>query len=208
MKITLLLLVLFIPLFANAQIEATTNEGKKVLLFEDGTWEYVTQENVQTLSASSVDIKEGLTIESPLSELYYAESKRLVKYFGKIKGRIKGRAKCMFVDGQPKIFFQWEVALIDGHRYFGQMKEGKKITLKTKNNTPVELILTEGVKIEFLDKYNYSIFKGAASITQDQLNLLINSPVSQMEVEWKKESEGYPLLDPYYFSKTFNDLIK
>ncbi len=200
--------MLVLPMIGNAQIEATTKDGKTVLLFENGTWEY-TSENLEVNTQVDIaKIKEGLTAESPLEELYYAESKRLVKYFGPIKGTIKGRAKCMIVDGQPKVFFQWEVRLLDSYRYFGQMKAGKTVTLKTKKNTPIELVLTEDIDLEFVEKYNFSIFKGACKLNDEQFKILMNSAITEIEVEWKKESETYPVNDAYYFSNTFAELLK
>ncbi|WP_143525035.1 hypothetical protein [Labilibacter marinus] len=203
-----LLVILVLPFVLNAQIEATTSEGKAVLLFEDGTWEYVTEDNTQTIDVATVEIAEGVSKESPLGELYYAESKRLVKYFGPVKGKIKGRAKCMIEDGTPKVFFQWELGLLDSYRYYGQMKPGKKVTLKTKSNATIDLVLTEDVDIEFMEKYKFSILKGTAVLSDEQFNLMMSSPVTEMEVEWKKESETYKVDDSYFFSRTFTDLLK
>ena len=208
MKILVLVTMWILPMLAAAQIEATTKDGKTVLLFGNGTWEYVTENNVQKAEVVAVEIEEGLTKESPLEELYYAESKRLVKYFGPINGKIKGRAKCLIVNGQPKVFFQWEVRLLDSYRYFGQMKAGKKVNLKTKNNTSIELVLTEDMDLEFVEKYNFSIFKGACKLSEEQFTKLMNSPITEMEVDWKKEPEAYTLNDAYYFSKTFGELLK
>lgn len=208
MKILVLMAMLILPMIAVAQIEATTNNGKAVLLFDNGTWEYVSDNNTKKTETVDVEIKDGLTKESPLEELYYVESKRLVKYFGPIKGKIKGRTKCMIVDGQPKVFFQWEVGLLDSYRYFGQMKAGKRVTLKTKSNTLIELVLTEDMDLEFMEKYNFSIFKGACKLNDEQFKLLMNSAITEVEVEWKKESETYQVNDAYYFSKTFGELLK
>lgn len=208
MKILISMAILVLPMIVAAQIEATTKDGRTVLLFENGSWEYITENNVKTIEAVDVEIEEGLTAESSLEEIYYAESKRLVKYFGPLKGKIKGRAKCMVEDGQPKVFFQWEVRLLDSYRYFGQMKAGKKVTLKTKNNTPIELVLTEDIDLEFMEKYNFSIFKGACKLSEEQFKILINSAITEIEVEWKKESETYPVNDAYYFSRTFAELLK
>lgn len=208
MKILIFMGLLVLPVTATAQIEAITKEGKMVLLYENGTWEFVTKANAQNVEVANVEIKEGLTKESPMEDLYYAESKRLAKYFGPIKGKIKGRAKCMIVDGQPKVFFQWEVGLLDSYRYFGQMKAGKKVMLKTKNNMPIELVLTENIDLEFMEKYNFSIFKGASQLNNEQFIMLMNSAISEMEVDWKKESETYPVNDAYYFSRTFGELLE
>ncbi len=208
MKILIFMGLLVLPMIVTAQIEATTKEGKMVLLYENGNWEYVTKANVQNVEVANVEIKEGLTKESPLEDLYYAESKRLAKYFGPIKGKIKGRAKCMIADGQPKVFFQWEIGLLDSYRYFGQMKVGKKVTLITKNNTAIDLVLNEDMDIEFMEIYNFSIFKGACKLSNEQFKMLMNSPISEIEVEWKKESETYPVNDAYYFSRTFGELLK
>ncbi|MGQ1785137.1 MULTISPECIES: hypothetical protein [unclassified Saccharicrinis] len=208
MRNILIFVLVALPMLATAQIEATTKAGKAVLLFENGTWEYAGQETPQTIEFMAVEIEEGLTKESPLSELYYSESKRLVKYFGPVKGKIKGRAKCLFVEGQPKIYFQWELGLLDSYRYFGHMKAGKKVTLITKNNTSIDLILNEDIDMEFVKKYKFSILKGACKLTDEQFKLILNSPISEMKVEWKKEPETYKVNDGYYFSKTFQELLK
>lgn len=208
MKILISMAMLVLPMIVAAQIEATTKDGKTVLLFENGSWEYTTENKEHNAQMDDIKIADGLTTESPLEELYFAESERLVKYFGSTKGTIKGRAKCMFVDGKPKVFFQWEVRLLDSYRYFGHMKAGKKVTLKTKNNTPIELILTEDIDLEFVEKYNFSIFKGACKLSDEQFKMLMNSAISEIEVEWKKESETYPVNDAYYFSETFGELLK
>ncbi|SMO33278.1 hypothetical protein SAMN06265379_10191 [Saccharicrinis carchari] len=207
MKIITLVMMIVLPIIGNAQIEATTEDGKAVLLYKNGTWEYVKEKHVQMAEVVDVEIEEGLTSESPLEELYYAESKRLVKYFGPIKGKIKGRAKCMIVDGQPKLFFQWEVGLLDSYRYFGHMKAGRKVTLKSKNGTLIELALTEDIDMEFVKKYNFSVLKGASQLSDVQFSLLMNSAISEIEVDWKKEPEAYPVNDPYYFSKTFMEIL-
>ncbi|GAF03919.1 hypothetical protein [Saccharicrinis fermentans] len=208
MKIFITIILLALPMLAAAQIKATTEEGKSVLLFENGTWEYFTQETPQITETTSLKITDGLNKESDLDELYYAESKRLVKYFGPTKGKIKGRAKCMFVEGQAKIYFQWELGLLDSYRYFGHMKAGKKISLITKNNTSIDLILTEDIDMEFMEKYNFSILKGACMLNDDQFKRIMHSPISEMTVEWKKEVETYKLNDAYFFSRTFTELLK
>lgn len=208
MKILISITMLVLPMIVVAQIEATTSDGKTVLLFDNGTWGYVTENKVHDAELVQVEIEEGLTKESSLEELYYTESKRLVKYFGPIKGKIKGRAKCMIENGQPKVFFQWEIGLLDSYRYFGQMKAGKKVTMKTKSNKSIELFLTEDIDTELMEKYNFSIFKGACVLSDEQFNILMNSAISEVEVDWKKESETYPVNDAYYFSKTFVELLK
>ena len=208
MRSVLMFAMIALPIFINAQIKATTEGGKEVLLFENGTWEYVTQETVRAIETKAVEIDVNLTKESELGDLYYAESKKLAKFFGPVKGKIKGRAKCMIAEGKPKVFFQWEFSLLDSYRYFGQMKSGRVVVLKTKNNTPIELVLNEDIDTEYMEKYNFSIMRGACTLNDEQFKLLMNSPVSEVEVHWKKGAETYKIDDGYFFSKAFQELLK
>ena len=208
MKKLILWAFLVIPVLASAQIKATTENGKAVVLFEDGTWDYVSEETVQGMTAEAVEIDRSLTKESELTELYNAESKRLVKFFGPIKGKIRGRAKCMILEGKPKVFFQWEFGLLDSYRYFGQMKPGKILTIKTKSNASIELVLNEDIEMEYMEKYNYSIMKGACMLNDEQFKMLMNNPVAEIEVHWKKTSESYTMNDAYFFSKSFAELLE
>lgn len=203
MKYIVLLIVLIGCLSANAQIEATTMDGKEVLLYNNGSWEYV----VMDTSTVKTSINSELNVESEMEELYYTVSPRLSRYFGEQKGKIRGRARCKVVNGQVQIAFQWEVILADAYRYFGYIKPGKKITLKTKNNDEIIMLLTEDVDYKVVSKYNYSIFKGTCLVSPEQLDRLLRFPVTEMKVDWKKAPESYQLNNPNFFKDTFSTLL-
>ncbi|TLX75592.1 hypothetical protein E9993_08510 [Labilibacter sediminis] len=203
MRYTLILLALLCSFNVFAQIEATTKEGKQVVLYDDGSWEYV-KVDIEVVNA---DVDNQLTAESEIKELYHAVSPRLKKYFGEQKGKIRGRAKCGVENGQANIHFQWEVFRSDAYRYFGYMKAGVQLTLRTKNNDEIKLVLTENINYNVMEKYNYSLFEGSAQVSPEQLNHLLTFPVTEVEVEWKKKPESYQLNNPAYFKETFSKIL-
>ncbi len=202
----LLLLVLFLnPLVLMAQLEAVTTEGKTVLLFENGTWKY--KDEAVTINEFKTDLNSNFSGESEMVELFYANSQRLVKYFGNLKGKIKCRAICKIDSGQAKIYFQWEVGLIDSYRYFGNMKAGRELWLQTRNGEEIALVISEDAEIEFLEKYNYSVLKGTCLLTEEQFQKVMNSDITELKVGWKKEAESYVIKDPWIFKKMFTSIL-
>ncbi len=191
-----------ISLVSYSQIKAVTDDGRAVLLKEDGTWEW--QSDVTTDEVSVVKVKDG---ESERSENYFAESKRLDRYFSNPKNKIRGSSTCVIEEGVAKIKFIWEVYLGDGNRYFGYLKEGTKVNLLTNSGEVIDLVLNEDVDTQLKEKYNATIFAGTCSLTKQQLSKLCSTPIKSVEVFWKKNSEVYEMEDSNIFKESFNSIL-
>ncbi|MCW3807512.1 hypothetical protein [Plebeiibacterium marinum] len=205
-RIILLFFMTFISSSIFAQIEATTSEGKKVVLYENGTWEYVT-EAVTTTEIETITSSD-LSARGEMQEIYFAVSKRLERFFGSPKNKIRGKSQCQIVNGQAKITFQWETYLGDGNRYFGYLKEGKTLKITLRGGKEIPLTLTENVTTDIRDKYNVTIFSGTALINEDQLSSLLKLPAESVIVDWKKNSEEYKIEDQGFFRTNFTELLK
>lgn len=206
MRIVFLVLAVFSTLLIHAQIEAVTKDGREVVLFENGNWEFKKETVVE--ADTRIELDKSWTGQSKMEEMYFAVSKRLDRFFSGTKNKIRGKSMCVFENGQAKIAFQWETYLEDGHRYFGYLKEGTKVSLKMKNNDSVDLILSQAVETDIREKYNVTIFTGTALVSPEQLHKLLTYPVETTVVHWKKDAEEYPVNDGDFYRHTFQELMK
>ncbi len=208
MKIVFIVIALFSSIISIAQTqEATTTEGKTVILYNDGTWEYKTEGN-EEVKIEPTSISNDVNAEGEMAEIYFSTSDRLNRFFGNPKNKIRGKAKCFIVNGQSKIEFMWETYLGDGNRYFGYLKEGTVVTLKLKDEKQVQLTLGENINTDAREKYHVTIFSGTANVTNEQVALLVKYPVESIMVEWKKKPEEYKAQNTNYFRSEFVKLLK
>ncbi len=208
MKIVFIVIALFSSIISIAQTqEATTTEGKTVILYNDGTWEYKT-EGDEEVKIEPTSISNNVNAEGEMAEIYFSTSDRLNRFFGNPKNKIRGKAKCFIVNGQSKIEFMWETYLGDGNRYFGYLKEGTVVTLKLKDEKQVQLTLGENINTDAREKYHVTIFSGTANVTNEQVALLVKYPVESIMVEWKKKPEEYKAQNTNYFRSEFVKLLK
>ena len=201
-----LVAIVFILAFTKlsfAQVRATTESGNKVLLFENGTWQYeeklanAVEKSALTAGVAAVaiiDVDSSRTFATEPKDLFYLPSPRLVRYFGEAGGHIRCKLSCSNSLGIVKVHFMWEFPVSDGNRYFGSFKEGSKVTLKMDDGQEVELIMGAESSLKRLEKQNYSVISNASQpLTKTQIAALSAQPFRKMEVEWKKKPEEYDI---------------
>lgn len=214
MKRSLLLFALLLVLtrFSFAQIQATTDSGHKVLLFEDGTWKYEGKQTVQTekafmetglFSVATIQIDSSREVTTESVELFYLPSPALVRYFGEIRGKIRCKLSCSNIRGIVKLYFVWEIPVSDGFRYFGRFNEGTRVIFSMSDGQDVELLMSDENSFRSFEKSNYSILANSTKpLTQEQIALLAAHPVREIKVEWKKNTEEYDLNMSRYLMDT------
>lgn len=72
----------------------------------------------------------------------------------------------------------------------------------------IELVLTDDLKFKSLEKYNFSYYTASAWLTPEQIHKTSNSPVTEIEVFWKKETEQYKLQNRAHFIDALKLLLK
>jgi hypothetical protein len=183
-----------------AQIRATTESGNKVLLFENGSWQYEekststtnTEINAEVITIALIDVDSAKVLATDPKELFYLPSPRLVKYFGKNGGNIRCKLSCSNNLGIIKLHFNWEFPVIDGERYFGWFNEGCKVTFTMDDGQLVELLMGDESAVKRYDKSNHSMISNASlPLTKMQISALCAQPLRKMEVGWKKNPEEY-----------------
>lgn len=198
---------------ASAQVRATTASGNKVLLFDDGTWKYdetkasattpakeVQKVVVAPVLMANVEIDASREIIQPFTEFLYMPSKRLARYFGEEKGKVRCKLSCENVKGVVKINYMWEMTVGDGPRYFGYLKEGTTLDFHLQNGETVQLLVGADSKINAREQYNFTAISGSTQeLHKDQLAALMASPVRKLVVDWKKRPETYELdFSPFF----------
>lgn len=196
--------IVFILVFTNltfAQVRATTESGNKVLLFDNGTWQYEEksvdgEENVavtaSAIGVAAIAVDSTREIATEPKDLFYLPSPRLVKYFGEQGGHIRCKVSCSNNLGDVKLQFAWEFPVSDGSRYFGWFKEGSIVTLTMDNEEKVELVMGDENKVKSYEKNNYSMISNISKpLTNKQIAELCAQPIRKVEVGWKKKVEEY-----------------
>ncbi len=207
MKYIFLNLLLFLPVILFAQVNATTEEGKKVLLYENGTWEYVPELKSADMVEEAVLIDSTLNKESLMQTLFYDVSERLARFFGKEKGKVKGNAKVVFVNGVAKIVLQLDYPIADANRYYGKVEQGIKVVLHTSADQQIELFLNDQVQFKTVERYNYSSYTLEMELNAYQLQLLSKVPMNSIEIFWKKNTENYTISNKKLFIESLEGMM-
>ena len=185
-----------------AQVRATTESGNKVLLFNDGTWQYeeklVDSEEQSALTAganaATIDIDSSRVFATNPEDLFYLPSPRLVRFFGESGGHIRCKLSCSNSLGIVKVHFRWEFPVSDSYRYFGTFKEGSTVTFTMDDGQEVKLIMGDESSLKRYEKQNYSMITNASQpLTKAQIAALITQSLDEIEVGWKKKPEKYDL---------------
>jgi transcriptional antiterminator Rof (Rho-off) len=211
LRLPLLFVLCLFAQIGFAQVRATTESGKKVMLFDNGTWNY--EDKTMTETATKVTVPDVATpllavdstreIKSEFEELFYMPSPRLVRYFGEVKGQIRCKLACSNKLGKVQVHFMWEIPLGDGPSYFGNFDEGTKITFHMRDGQTVELQLADETNIKAMEKYNYTVISGATlPLDSVQIAALSEQPFRKIEVDWKKKPEAYEVQLSSYFMDT------
>jgi hypothetical protein len=191
---------LFIVVQTNAQVRATTESGNKVLLFDDGTWRYeeksiASDQNsapvAPVAAATAIAIDTTKVVETEPTDVFYAPSQRLERYFGDDAANIRCKLSCSNNLGDVKIHFIWEFPVDDGNRYFGWFKE-TEVTFIMMDDQKVVVVSSEESTIKRYERSSYSTLSNVSlPLTIEQIEALTAQPIEKVEVAWKKKSESY-----------------
>jgi len=207
--------LLFIALFAltaaaSAQtVKAITQHGETVVLFENGTWKYekeikagtsvetptaVTLPAVVSASSSNkghigIDATKEATSEKV--ELYNAVSKKLSRFFGEEKGRVRCSATASNNKGEISLNFEFMMPLGDANRYFGYSTLDRKVSFMLSDGSTLNHVFSKNTEEKFIEKWNISYYKASIIISHDDVIKILQNNTLRMTVDWKKVEEEY-----------------
>ena len=194
--------ILVATMHSTAQVRATTESGNKVLLFDNGTWQYeeksvnTGQESGPTagvVALSVVEIDSTRIIETKPDDIFYLPSPRLERYFGESGANIRCKIGCSNNLGTIKLHFIWEFPVSDANRYFGWFEESQVI-FTLDDGQKIELVTGDKSDLKRFESSNYSTISNASlPLTPTQIAALSAHPLRKLEVGWKKKSEDYDI---------------
>ncbi len=196
-----------------AQINATTESGRSVILYENGKWQYApvaTEKSNTPLTApvsAAVTINEEIVASSGSVQIVDDVSKKLARFFGEEKGKIKCSAKCTNSKGKVSLSFELLVPVGDANRYFGYSLQDRNISIQLEDGTAITTVISENATQKFMDKYNISYFEGTCILTKEQLLQLLKTPAVQMSIDWKKTEETYQLSSRSVFQNMITEVL-
>ncbi len=210
MKYILLFIALIaLPWAASAQtIKAITQHGETVVLFENGTWKYekeLTTESatstpvvpapaatvVATPMAKSFSVDTTKSLTSGKTEIFNAVSKKLARFFGEEKGRVRCSVSATNNKGEVSLNFEFMMPVGDANRYFGYTAFERNLRFMLSDGTAVNGTFTEKIEEKFIDKWNVSYYKASMILNNEDVTKLINNNAMRLIVDWKKTEEEY-----------------
>lgn len=183
-----------------AQVRATTEDGRKVLLLDNGTWKYEDLTDNTPVVAAVTVLAPAIAVDSSREtttdpeDLIYTSSPRLVRFFGESGSNIRCKVSASNTQGTIKLKFIWEFPVADANRYFGAFKEGTKVVFTMTNDQQLEIVMGDENENKRLEKHNYAVISNNSfPLTAEQLTVLSTKSISKIEVDWKKNTEEYSI---------------
>ncbi|MBR8537346.1 hypothetical protein KDU71_17395 [Carboxylicivirga sediminis] len=205
----ILLILLTATCAASAQtIKAITQYGETVVLYENGTWKYekdlenkASQSQVDTpvtvapvaTTPKVISVDDTKNTTSEKVEIMNAVSKKLARFFGEEKGRIRCSASATNNNGEVFINFEFMMPLGDANRYFGYTAEERTVHLILSNGAELTNTFTHNIEEKFIDKWNVSYYKASILLSKEDIAQLLINNTMRLKVDWKKIEEEYTI---------------
>jgi hypothetical protein len=207
----IIILLAFIAIASNSNaqtVKAITQHGETVVLFENGTWKYekdINQSEAQTVETpaatpvapvaaiGAVKIDANKEVTADKVEIYNAVSKKLSRFFGEEKGRVRCSATATNNKGKISLNFEFMMQLGDANRYFGYSTKDRTMTLELSDGTKLTTTFTENIEEKFIEKWNVSYYKASVVLNEQDVDKLIQNNTIRMTIDWKKIEEEYQI---------------
>lgn len=210
-KITTTLFLVFAMVtltFAQNQ-EATTADGKKVILKPDGTWEYVETEtkeietptpngdcSYRTNEVDEFTGKKKLVLNE--QDFINYTSEELKKYYKK-KDYVKCQVYAAKVEETKVAYFYWTLQTKEAYKYFGSIARDSKIMVKFQDGETIELNFSKSDVGDTKYDYGYTTYSSYVILDEESIKVLKTKPIEKVRMYWSKGYEDYPVSDANLF---------
>ncbi|MCT4587702.1 MAG: hypothetical protein N4A71_07770 [Carboxylicivirga sp.] len=201
-----ILLTAFSSITSAQVIKAITQHGETVVLYENGTWKYekdldkektVVTAPVAPLTpkkapaTASIGIDTTKNISSEKIEIFNAVSKKLSRFFGEEKGRVRCSASASNKKGVISIDFEFMMQVGDANRYFGYSSLDRNMSFQLSDGRTLNNSFTQNIEEKFIEKWNVSYYKCGIVLSKEDVLQLLKNNTMRMTVDWKKTEEEY-----------------
>lgn len=221
----LISLFCFVTNSAWTQKTAITQEGKVVILYENGTWKYLEVTNKQkqqhtNSKAIEKEVEESVTALPPQAsiilsenknsetkELLHEESPILSKYF-KSQNEILCKAYIKTATGKASLHTEWKVNTNEGFRYYGFISPEIPLEIILEDGKKIQLTVTEKVYPKEENRLPISTYRAEFPISEQQLFQLYSTKALQIKMTWKKRKEEvYKTSSPLIFRELIAQIL-
>ena len=215
----ILFILILVTVSSSSQIiKAITQHGETVVLFENGTWKYEKelQDSIGSAKTSmqatipsppKITIDNNKEVTSDKTDIFNAVSKKLARFFGEEKGRIRCFVSATNSKGEIDVNFEFMMPVGDANRYFGNSSAECPISLVLANGTVLNSTFTKNVEEKFIENRNMSYYRASIVLTTDEVNQLLQSNAVRLSVKWKKTEEEYNIEQPGAIKEILNKII-
>lgn len=190
MKNPLFIVLIFTTYFCGAQIKATTEGGKTVLLNDDKTWQYQTGE--KGCEYINVD-KDGVSLKPDLlaGRKFEGES----DYYFKIYTSMNTISNISFAT----MGFELNTSYSSTTSIFGKNISWVKVFLTLENGENIILNSFNENGIKAKPKTNGTQYLGSFEIAKDQLVKLVDNKIAALNVNWGGQKLNFEVIDDSIF---------
>ena len=206
---TLILLFAMVIITIGQNQEATTTNGKKVILKPDGTWEYLETEMKSIITSSPVRDCSYKTNEVDeftgkrkviLNEQDFINytPEDLKKYYKK-KDYIKCQVYTAKIEETKVAYFYWTLLTKNAYKYFGSITKGANLIVKFQDGETIELSFSKSDVGDTNYDQRYTTYSSFVILDDELIKILKTKPIEKVRMYWSKGYEDYPVSDPNLF---------
>jgi hypothetical protein len=208
-KLTKIFLIVSLPLIyineSSAQRLASTQDGDIVILFEDGSWKYAPSYDIENSRnhGCSYEINQSETENGKKVAILQKATFINHNYENKKVNPANDYLHCDLaigqIEGSKIMFLDYILQTRYGPYDHGIIQEGKKVLIKLKDHSTVELTLYRTDKGEVDKVNNETRYHTFAYLTSKNETALKNSEASMILMPWSMGNEIYSIEYPRIF---------
>ena len=209
------LFLLFSVSLSFGQINATTSEGKHVLLNEDGTWEYARgkAEPVGNTAPDKAPVTSGLCdyktneideftgvkkVIMKEQDLISHTPEEFKKYY-RNQELTNAQVYCARVDDKKAVYINWKLNTESAYKIYGSIKSDSKFMVKLVSGDIVDLVFLKSNTGDSNDSLKYTTYLSYCLLGDESVQALQKSPVEKIRMYWSKGYKEYPVVEPNLF---------
>jgi len=204
-RIGIILSLTFIISISCAQIEATTDDGKKVILFNNGQCEAIDDKKQKESDDSchfivdKIDSISGLPIQiTDKDSLFAFTPPNLLEEFPTEKF-ITGEAYLTRIQDKRYVFFKFKVKTSQSFHKYGTLEKGRQLLILFEQGAPVSLRLNSSHIGHANYEEDYTIYMVDCELPPSKIAQLMKQAAKTIRFNFSKGYQDYTITNPKYF---------
>jgi hypothetical protein len=202
--ITTLFLVFAMEFLTCAQNQqATTVDGKNVILKPDGTWNYLEPETKEIENqayyndcryrTNEVDEFTGKKKLVLIEQDFINYTSEELKEYYKKKDYVQCKVYVAKIDETKLAYFYWTLQTKEAYKYFGSIAQDSKIMVKFHDGETIELNFSKSDVGDTKYDYGYTTYRSYVILDEESIKLLKTKKIDKVRMYWSKGYQDYPV---------------